>query len=86
MNKQQVIEDMEEHLRSAQIFQNQSRLHLAIMELEAALELCEEYKITKEKRQTWSLLANIYFDLGSNNSPPLPPALYIALQSLQYKP
>lgn len=67
MNKQEVIEDMEEHLRSARIFQNENRLHLAIMELEAALELCEEYKINKEQRQTWSLLANIYYDLGRNS-------------------
>lgn len=66
MNKQEVIEDMEEHLRSARIFRNENRFHEAIMELEAALELCEEYKVTKEQRQTWSLLANIYFDLGSN--------------------
>lgn len=66
MNKQQVIEDMEEHLRSANIFRKENRLHLAIMELEAALELCEEYRINKQKRQTWSLLANIYYDLGSN--------------------
>ncbi len=64
MNKREVIEDMEEHLRSAHIFQKENRLHLAIMELEAALELCEEYKINKEQRQTWSLLANIYQDLG----------------------
>ncbi|MEM6736157.1 MAG: tetratricopeptide repeat protein [Bacteroidota bacterium] len=66
MDKQTVIEDMEEHLRSARIFRNENRFHLAIMELEAALELCEEYKVNKEKRQTLSLLATIYFDLGKN--------------------
>ena len=66
MKKQEVVEDMEEHLRSAKIFRNENRYHLAVMELEAALELCEEYKVNKEKRQTLSLLANIYFDLGSN--------------------
>jgi len=66
MKKQEVIEDMEEHLRSARIFRNENRLHLAIMELEAALELAEKYRVNKERRQTWSLLANIYFDLGSN--------------------
>ena len=66
MNKQEVVADMEEHLRSAKIFRNENRYHLAIMELEAALELCEEYKVNKEKRQTLSLLANIYFDLGRN--------------------
>lgn len=66
MNKQEVIVDMEEHLRSARIFRNQHRFNEAVMELEAALELCEEYKVNKEKRQTLSLLANIYFDLGSN--------------------
>ena len=66
MNKQELIEDMEEHLRSARIFQNQNRLNEAIRELETALELCEEYKVNKEKRQTLSLLANIYFDLGRN--------------------
>ena len=66
MNKQELIEDMEEHLRSARIFHNQNRLNEAIMELESALELCEEYKVNKEKRQTLSMLANIYFDLGRN--------------------
>ena len=66
MKKNDIIEEMEEHLRSAKIFQNQHRFHLAIMELEAALEKCEEYKVNKEKRQTLSLLANIYFDLGRN--------------------
>ena len=66
MNKQELIEDMEEHLRSAKIFQKQNRLNEAIRELETALERCEEYKVNKEKRQTLSLLANIYFDLGRN--------------------
>ncbi len=66
MNKQAVIEDMEEHLRSARIFRNENRFNEAIMELDAALELCEEYKVNKEKRQTLSLLANIYYDLGNN--------------------
>ncbi len=66
MKKKELIEDMEEHLRSANIFQNQHRFHLAILELEAALEKCDEYKVNKEKRQTLSLLANIYFNLGSN--------------------
>lgn len=64
MNKHEVIEDMEEHLRSAKIFRNEYRFNEAIMELEAALELCEEYKVNKVKRQTLSLLAKIYFDLG----------------------
>ena len=36
------------------------------MELEAALELSEKFKVTKEKSVTLSLLAKIYFDLGSN--------------------
>lgn len=67
MNKKEVIADMEEHLRSAKIFQNQSRFNEAILELESALELCEEYKVNKEKKQTLSLLANIYFDLGRTN-------------------
>jgi len=66
MNKQELIENMEEHLRSAKIFRDENRFNEAIMELESALELCEEYKVNKEKRQTLSLLANIYFYLGSN--------------------
>ena len=66
MNRQEVIEDMEEHVRSARIFRNANRFNEAIMELEAALELCEEFKVNKQKRLTLSLLANIYFDLGRN--------------------
>ena len=66
MNKKEVIEDMEEHLRSARIFRNESRFGEAIMELEAALELCEEFKVTVQKRQTLSLLGTIHHDLGNN--------------------
>jgi len=66
MEKKQVIQDMEEHLRSARIFRNESRYREAIMELEAAIELSEKFKLTKEKSATLSMLANIYFDLGSN--------------------
>lgn len=66
MNKKQVMEDMEEHLRSARIFQNESRYSEAIMELEAALELCEEFKVTRAKSQTLSMLGSIYQYLGYN--------------------
>jgi len=66
MKRNEVIEDMEEHVRSARIFRNAHRFNEAIMELEAALELCEEFKVNKYKRMTLSLLATIYFDLGRN--------------------
>ena len=66
MKRNEVIEDMEEHVRSARIFQNAHRFNEAIMELEAALELCEAFKVNKYKRTVLSLLANIYFDLGRN--------------------
>jgi len=66
MKRNEVIDDMEEHVRSARIFRNAHRFNEAILELEAALELCEDFKVNKYKRITLSLLANIYFDLGRN--------------------
>lgn len=64
MKKQEVIENMEEFLRSAKVFYDQNRLEEAIRELHSALELCEDYKVSKEKTRTLSLLANIQYYLG----------------------
>lgn len=64
MKRKEVIENMEEFLRSARIFYQQNRLDEAIRELHSALELCEDYKVSKEKSKTLSLLANIQHYLG----------------------
>ncbi|MEQ9405041.1 MAG: tetratricopeptide repeat protein [Cyclobacteriaceae bacterium] len=68
MKKNEIIIEVEELLRSARIFRNESRLDEAIRELHIALELCEKFKVSKEKARPLSLLANIQHDLGNNNA------------------
>ena len=68
MKKKEVIEDVEEMLRTAKIFKEENRLDEAIRGLHTALELCEKYKVRKEQTRPLSLLGNIQYDLGNNKA------------------